>query len=465
MSTSNSPTMDQLPEFDPQKAASLQAERRKRIEQSLSKRHRKEKTFRAMGFTAVMIGLFFVVLLFGSILIRGLPAFWQSSMQTTVFFDPSVINVGPKPLPRSGESPAAFEERMIAWQGEFAMVDWDSLLVNSVIAEDPKMAAKKDLLIQVFSSSESYRLRDMVLADQSLIGKKEELKFLNNADVDVWVSGKIDRSLPDEQQKLDPDIRQLADQLKADGVITNSFNTKLFTNPDSRSAPELSGLAGAFMGSLFMMMIVIFISIPIGVASAIYLEEFAKQNWLTDIIEVNINNLAAVPSIVFGLLGAAIFINWFHLPLSAPLVGGLVLSLMTLPTVIITTRASLKAVPPSIRQAALGLGASKVQSVFHHVLPLALPGILTGAIIGVAQALGETAPLLLIGMSAFVASIPATPMDQATALPVQIYLWQGNELRNFFEGRTAAAIIVLLGMMIGLNSLAIWLRKKFEVRW
>ncbi|KAF7275495.1 hypothetical protein GWI33_011661, partial [Rhynchophorus ferrugineus] len=223
-----------------------------------------------------------------------------------------------------------------------------------------------------------------------------------------------------------------------------------------------SGLAGAFMGSLFMMMIVIFISIPIGVASAIYLEEFAKQNWLTDIIEVNINNLAAVPSIVFGLLGAAIFINWFHLPLSAPLVGGLVLSLMTLPTVIITTRASLKAVPPSIRQAALGLGASKVQSVFHHVLPLALPGILTGAIIGVAQALGETAPLLLIGMSAFVASIPSTPMDQATALPVQIYLWQGNELRNFFEGRTAAAIIVLLALMIGLNSLAIWLRKKFE---
>ncbi len=465
MSTSNSPTMDQLPEFDPKKAAELQAERRRRIENSLGKRHRKEKAFKGMGLTAVSLGLFFVVLLFGSILSRGLPAFWQSSMTTTIYFDPTVINVGPKPVPRSGEAPAAFEERMIAWQGEFAMVDWDSLLVNSVIAKDAKVADRKDDLINIFSSSEGYRLRDMVLADQSLIGKRQEVKFLTNADVDVWVSGKIDRDLPDEQQKLDPEIRQLADQLKADGIITSSFNTKLFTNPDSRSAPEMSGLAGAFMGTLFMMMIVIFISIPIGVASAIYLEEFAKQNWLTDIIEVNINNLAAVPSIVFGLLGAAIFINWFHLPLSAPLVGGLVLSLMTLPTVIITTRASLKAVPPSIRQAALGLGASKVQSVFHHVLPLALPGILTGAIIGVAQALGETAPLLLIGMSAFVASIPSTPLDQATALPVQIYLWQGNELRNFFEGRTAAAIIVLLGLMIGLNSLAIWLRKKFEVRW
>ena len=282
---------------------------------------------------------------------------------------------------------------------------------------------------------------------------------MGDANVDVWLKGNIDRSLPDDQQQLDPEIRKLADDLKAKGVLENTFNTTLFKNPDSRSSPAISGLAGAFMGSLFMMLIVIIISIPIGVASAIYLEEFAPKNVITDIIEVNINNLAAVPSIVFGLLGAAIFIGWMHLPLSAPFVGGLVLSLMTLPTIIITTRASLKAVPPSIRQAALGLGASKVQTVFHHVLPLALPGIMTGAIIGVAHALGETAPLLLIGMSAFVASVPTTPFDQATALPVQVYLWQGNELRNFFEGRTAAAIIVLLALMIGLNSLAIWLRK------
>lgn len=465
MSTTKNPNVDQVPEFDPTQAKAQQEERLRRIEASLKKRHLKEKTFRGMGFGAVMIGLFFVVLLFGSILSRGLPAFWQSSMTATVYFDPKVISVGPKPVPTSGESPAVFEERFINWQTEFAMVDWDQLLVNSLVQKNPALENHRDDLIHIFSSSEGYHLRDMILADPTLIGQSQELKFLTNANVDVWLSGKIDRSLPDEQQQLSPELRQLVDQMKADGIIENTFSTAIFFNPDSRSAPEQSGLAGAFMGSLFMMMIVIFISIPIGVASAIYLEEFAKQNWLTDIIEVNINNLAAVPSIVFGLLGAAIFINWFHMPLSAPLVGGLVLSLMTLPTVIITTRAALKAVPPSIRQAALGLGASKTQSVFHHVLPLALPGILTGAIIGVAQALGETAPLLLIGMSAFVANIPGTPVDQATALPVQIYLWQGNELRNFFEGRTAAAIIVLLALMIGLNSLAIWLRKKFEVRW
>jgi phosphate transport system permease protein len=213
------------------------------------------------------------------------------------------------------------------------------------------------------------------------------------------------------------------------------------------------------------MLLVILLAVPIGAASAIYLEEFAPKNRWTDLVEVNINNLAAVPSIVFGLLGAAVFILWFKLPLSAPIVGGLVLTLMTLPTVIIATRSTLKAIPPSIREAALGVGASKVQAITDHVLPLALPGILTATILGVAQALGETAPLLLIGMSAFVASVPATPFDQSTALPVQIYLWQGNELRNFFEGRTSAAIIVLLALMLTLNSLAIWLRRRLETRW
>ncbi|WP_180116774.1 phosphate ABC transporter permease PstA [Acinetobacter sp. YH12096] len=463
MSTTNTSNMDQ--NFDPNVAAELREKRKKIIENSLAKRHRKEKTFRVLGFSAVVTGLLFVVLLFGSILAKGLPAFWQSSMTVPVFFDPSIVNVGAKPVQKEGESPAQFQERYIAWQTEMGMVDWDALIVNGIVAKDPSIASQRDDLNSLYTSSEAYRLRDMVMANPSLIGQKQDLKILADANVDVWLAGNIDRSLPDEQQQLSPELRQLADKLKADGVITNSFNTEIFKNPDSRSSPATSGLAGAFMGSLFMMLIVIIISIPIGVASAIYLEEFAPKNWITDVVEVNINNLAAVPSIVFGLLGAAIFIGWMHMPLSAPVVGGLVLSLMTLPTVIITTRASLKAVPPSIRQAALGLGASRLQTVFHHVLPLALPGILTGAIIGVAQALGETAPLLLIGMSAFVASVPATPLDQSTALPVQIFLWQGNELRNFFEGRTAAAIIVLLALMIGLNSLAIWLRKKFEVRW
>ena len=463
MSTSNSSPLDQS--FDSQSAAELREKRKRMIESSLSKRHRKEKLFRRFGLAAVISGLFFVVLLFGSILAKGLPAFWQTSISVPVYFDPTIVNVGAKPVQRTGESPAQFQERYVAWQTEVGMVDWDALLVNSLIKKDPSLAAQRDELSSIYTDSESYRLRDMVLANPSLVGKTEDIKLLTDANVDVWLAGNIDRSLPDDQQQLSPEVRQLADSMKAKGVIDNTFNTNIFTNPDSRSAPATSGLAGAFMGSLFMMLIVIFVSIPIGVASAIYLEEFAPKNIITDIIEVNINNLAAVPSIVFGLLGAAIFIGWMQLPLSAPLVGGLVLSLMTLPTVIITTRASLKAVPPSIRQAALGLGASRIQTVFHHVLPLALPGIMTGSIIGVAHALGETAPLLLIGMSAFVASIPSTPLDQATALPVQVYLWQGNELRNFFEGRTAAAIIVLLALMIGLNSLAIWLRKKFEVRW
>lgn len=464
MSTSNPSPLGQ-PMNDPQAAIELREKRKQKIASTLSKRHRKEKAFRMFGLSSVVAGLLFVALLFSSILAKGLPAFWQSSMELPVYFDPAIVQVSKQPVQTDTETPAQFQERYIAWQTEVGMVDWDALIVNAIVAKDPSLANQRDDLSTLYTSSETYRIRDMFMNDPSLLGQREDIKVLADANVDVWLEGKIDRSLADEQQQLSPEVRQLADDLEAKGVIESTFNTNIFTSPDSRSSPATSGLAGAFMGSLFMMLIVIFISIPIGVASAIYLEEFAPKNVLTDIIEVNINNLAAVPSIVFGLLGAAIFIGWMHLPLSAPLVGGLVLSLMTLPTVIITTRASLKAVPPSIRQAALGLGASRLQTVFHHVLPLALPGILTGAIIGVAQALGETAPLLLIGMSAFVASVPATPFDQSTALPVQIFLWQGNELRNFFEGRTAAAIIVLLALMISLNSLAIWLRKKFEVRW
>ena len=463
MSTSNTSSVDQV--FDPRVAAEQREKRKARIASSLAKRHRKEKIFRLVGFSSVIIGLAFVALLFSSIMYKGMPAFWQASMTVPVYFDPTIIDAGPRPTQKTGESPAQFEERFIDWQTKMGMVDWDSLIVNGLIAKDPALESQRDELSNLYTSSEAYRIRDMVMKDPAMIGKKIELNFLADANIDVWLAGNIDRSLPDEQQQLSPEIRKLSDDLAAQGIIERTFNTQLFSNPDSRSSPATAGLAGAFMGSLFMMLIVIAISIPLGVASAIYLEEFAPKNFITDIIEVNINNLAAVPSIVFGLLGAAIFIGWMHLPISAPLVGGLVLSLMTLPTVIITTRASLKAVPPSIRQAALGIGASRIQTVFHHVLPLALPGIMTGAIIGIAHALGETAPLLLIGMSAFVANIPVSPMDQATALPVQVYLWQGNELRNFFEGRTAAAIIVLLALMVGLNSFAIWLRKKFEVRW
>lgn len=465
MNTSNTLSNNAEPSGSLQKADEMRELRRRRIEGSLARRHRKEKRFRIMGILAVAAGLFFVALLFVSIFIRGLPAFWQSTLHTDVYFDPALIAVSAKPVQKTGESPAAFQEREFNWQAELGMVNWNRILENSIISKKPILEENRRDIRKIFNNDERYKLRDMVAADPSLIGKTVSLSFLTDANVDVWLTGKIDRDLPDDQQQLSPEIRRIADELKASDIIDREFSTALFVNPDSRSAPASSGLAGAFIGSLYMMLIVIVISIPIGVASAIYLEEFAPKNYITDLIEVNINNLAAVPSIVFGLLGAAIFINWFHLPISAPLVGGLVLSLMTLPTVIIATRASLKAVPPSIRQAALGLGASKMQSVFHHVLPLAVPGILTGAIIGVAHALGETAPLLLIGMKAFVAEIPSTPLDQSTALPVQIYLWQGNELRNFFEPRTAAAIIVLLVLLISLNGFAIWLRKKFETRW
>ena len=435
------------------------------VKSSLQRRNRKERTFKALGITAVSISVFFVLMLFTSIISKGLPAFWQTKITAPVYFDPAVIQISARPVAQAGETPQALQQRDFAWQSELGMVDWQLLLENTLIKARPALEAQRSELLALYSTDQRFRLRDMVINDPSIIGKTVEMSLLADANVDVWLRGNIDRSLPDEQQQLSPEVRQIADDLYASDLIQLKFSTEIFSNPDSRSAPASAGLAGAFMGSLYMMLIVIFVAVPLGVATAIYLEEFAPKNRITDLVEVNINNLAAVPSIVFGLLGAVIFINYFKMPLSAPLVGGLVLSLLTLPTVIIATRASLKAVPPSIRQAALGLGASKMQSVFHHTLPLAIPGILTGVIIGIAHAVGETAPLLLIGMSAFVASIPASPMDQATALPVQIYLWQGNELRNFFEARTSAAIMVLLALLLSLNGLAIWLRKKFETRW
>ncbi|MCB8888543.1 phosphate ABC transporter permease PstA [Vreelandella malpeensis] len=437
------------------------------IEKSLARRHRKENGFRRLGLAAVLAGLTLVTILFASILTKGIPAFWQATLYTEIHFDPEVIDLPPAPVREAGETPYAFNERHTQWMTQVGLVNWQSLIDASLeraLGEEVEPRQLRDLRALV-ASGERYALRDRFIADPSLLGDTVTIKMLAGADVDVWVKGNIDRDLPDARQQLSPQSRAWIDVLQDEDVLRQSFSTALFVNTDSRSSLASAGLAGAFMGSLFMMLVVIALSVPIGVSSAIYLEEFAPKNRLTDLIEININNLAAVPSIVFGLLGASIFIGYLGLPISAPLVGGLVLTLMTLPTIIIATRASLRSIPPSIRQAALGIGASRVQTVFHHVLPLALPGILTGSILGVAQALGETAPLLLIGMNAFVANVPGTPLEQSTALPVQIYLWQGNELRNFFEARTSAAIIVLLGLMLSLNALAIWLRKKFETRW
>lgn len=437
-----------------------------KVAASLLRRRRQERVFRGLGFTSVIISLALVAILFINIFSKGLPAFWQTSLEVEIYFDPQVIDIPAKPVRAADESAQAYDERLQEWETTLGFVNFNRLINDAVIPHLTNFEQSQTRFVpQLVTSGERHALRHRVMDNPSIIGERHTLRLLTNANVDVWLKGNIDRSLPDRQQQLPAVVREWADELYASGVIKNRFSTALFMNPDSRSSLASAGLAGAFVGSFYMMLIVIFLAIPMGVAAAIYLEEFAPRNKLTDLIEVNINNLAAVPSIIFGLLGAAVFINWFNLPISAPVVGGLVLSLMTLPTVIIATRATLRAIPPSIRDAALGLGASRTQTVFHHVLPLAIPGILTGSILGVAQALGETAPLLLIGMKSFVASIPETPFDQSTALPVQIYLWQGNELRNFFEARTSAAIIVLLMMMISLNGLAIWLRRKLEVRW
>jgi phosphate transport system permease protein len=287
--------------------------------------------------------------------------------------------------------------------------------------------------------------------------------LLASGDVDALLKGNIDRDIPEARRQLDDQQLAWVDKAYETGTLARKFNTGLFTNGAS-SQPETAGLLVALVGSFFMMVTVALLAVPIGVAAAIYLEEFAPKNRWTDLIEVNINNLAAVPSIVFGLLGLGVFINFFGLPRSAALVGGLVLTLMTLPTIIIASRAAITAVPPSIREGALGVGASKMQAIFHHVLPLALPGILTGTIIGLVQALGETAPLLMIGLVAFVIDVPSTPLDPATALPVQIYMWSSSAERGFVE-RTAGATMVLLGFLFIMNSLAVFLRKRFERRW
>ena len=437
------------------------------IQKRLGRRKAQERRFQLYGLAAVCAALAMVGVLFGSVLIKGVPAFWQATVHLDVTLNPAVIDIAPRPVRAEGQSGAEYQQDLTKWERSLARVNWNRILETAVRATLPPQLADAPArdVVGLITSGERYALRDIVLEDPDAIGKTVRLHLLADANIDVWLKGNIDRTLPQNRQQLSEIEQQIADALYDKGVITMSFNTGIFFNVDSRSSPASAGLAGAFMGSLYMLLVVIVLAVPIGVASSIYLEEFATKSPLNDLIEVNINNLAAVPSIVFGLLGAAVFINWFHLPLSAPVVGGLVLTLMTLPTIIIATRSTLRAIPPSIREAALGIGASRTQMVFHHVLPLAVPGILTATIIGVAQALGETAPLLLIGMNAFVASIPSSPFDQATALPVQIYLWQGNENFNFFGPRTNAAIIVLLGLMIMLNAIAIYLRQRIERRW
>jgi phosphate transport system permease protein len=410
----------------------------------LKKRYAAETRFRVYGIAAISIALSMLVLLLGSIVWRGASAFVETYVTFDVYVDPAIVKAADPADPQTNY-------RKLVYDGFFRQFN-------------PALPRSQQRLATSLISSGSDRfLRSMVVSDPSLIGKTVTLKTPAGDDIDQLRKGKINRSLPEAQRKVSDSQLALYDQLDANGDISLGFNTILFTSADSNE-PELAGVLGALIGSLMTLGVCLVCAVPIGVSAAIYLEEFAPQGRITDFIEVNINNLAAVPSIVFGLLGLTVFLQFFGLPRSAPLVGGLVLALMTLPTVIIASRAAIKAVPPSIRDAALGLGASRLQAVFHHVLPLAMPGMLTGSIIGMAHALGETAPLLMIGMVAFITSIPTSLTDAATILPVQVYLWADRPERMFVE-RTSAAIMVLLLFLVVMNSAAILLRKKFERRW
>ncbi|MCO4317622.1 phosphate ABC transporter permease PstA [Phyllobacterium sp. 21LDTY02-6] len=417
----------------------------------LKRRYAAERRFKMYGIIAIAIGIFFLAALLYSVISNGYTAFWQTEVNLAINFDPEVID----PDNKRATDPS------VLLTANYPVLARNALAEKLGVSKTDRPAMRE--MSKLFSDGVRGQLRELVAANPSLIGTTQNIWVLTGADIDSAFKGQIDISVEESRRKVSD--RQLGwmEQLKGEGAMTQRFNSGLFTYGAS-SRPETSGLGVALVGSLYMMLIVLGLSLPIGVAASIYLEEYAKKSRLTDIIEVNINNLAAVPSIVFGLLGLAVFINFFNLPRSASLVGGLVLTLMTLPTIIIATRAALRAVPPSIRSAALGVGASKTQMVFHHVLPLAAPGILTGTIIGLAHALGETAPLLLIGMVAFVANSPVTPLDPATALPVQIYMW-ANEAERAFVERTSGAIIVLLLFLAVMNITAIILRRRFERRW
>ena len=412
------------------------------IKASLKRRNAAERRFRFYGMLAISFAVACLGILFFTILSKGISAFQQTYIQIDIHFDSEQID--PKKLTDA---------------------NYQGLVKKSLRGLFPEVKSRRDKkdLYKLVSSGASYELLDMVRKDPSLIGKNVSVWVTADDDVDMFAKGFIRRELPENERRISNKELSWIDKLQSEQRVKRVFNTTFFSAGDSRE-PELSGVWGAAVGSFFTLLVTLILAFPLGVAGAIYLEEFAPKNRLTDMIEVNINNLAAVPSIVFGLLGLAIFLNFLGMPRSAPLVGGVVLALMTLPTIIIAARAALKSVPQSIREAAVGLGASRNQVVFHHVLPLAMPGVLTGTIIGMARALGETAPLLMIGMVAFIVDIPGGITDPATALPVQIYLWADSPERAFVE-RTSAAVIVLVGFLMTMNVLAAVLRKKFERQW
>jgi phosphate transport system permease protein len=412
------------------------------VKKGLGRRYRAERRFKIYGLCAILISFVFLALLFTSIVSTGYSAFFRTLIQLDITFDPEVVT-----------------------QENLSTANYSGLVKKSLRELFPDVSGRggRRQLYSLVSSGAAFQIRGAAMEDPGVIGKTLSVWVPADDDVDMFMKGQMQRDVPESERRLTDLQLAWIDRLKAEHRIEKRFNTAFFTSGDSRE-PELAGIRGAVMGSFYALVITLILSFPIGVAAAVYLEEFAPKNRWTDLIEVNINNLAAVPSIVFGLLGLAVFLNFFGLTRSTPVVGGLVLTLMTLPTIIIASRASLKSVPPSIRDAALGVGASKTQMVSHHVLPLALPGMLTGTIIGMAQALGETAPLLMIGMVAFIVDVPHGFTDSATALPVQIYLWADSPERAF-TALTSGAIMVLLAFLIIMNGAAVVLRKKFERRW
>lgn len=427
---------------------STESPQTQRIRARLAVRYRKERNFRRLGLVAVLVGMLALSLLFYSIFSKGYSAFVQTEVLLQVVVDKQAVD------PDGTRDPATI-----------ARADFSGLIKSALREDFPDARGRKERrqLYRMVSSGAGFQLQDLVRANPDLIGQTVEMWVPADDDIDMLMKGHIDRTLPEDRRRVSDLQLGWLDQWVEQGRVEKRLNRIFFNAGDSRE-PELAGIRGALMGSLYTMIITLALSFPLGVATAVYLEEFAPRNRWTDFLEVNINNLAAVPSIIFGLLGLAVFLNFFGMPRSVPLVGGLVLTLMTLPTIIIASRAALRSVPPSIREAALGMGASQMQMVGHHVLPLAMPGMLTGTIIGMAQALGETAPLLMIGMVAFIVDIPGGPLDPATVLPVQIYLWADSPERAFVE-RTSAAIMVLLLFLGLMNAIAIMLRKRFERRW
>ncbi|MBQ0711909.1 MAG: phosphate ABC transporter permease PstA [Porticoccus sp.] len=429
------------------KQANLNLSRTEIIERSLAKRYRAEKRFRCYGIMAIVFGLMCVALLFTDIISKGYKAFAQTYIQLEVTYDANILGITDLNDPQ-----------------QVALGDFQGIVKQALKNRFEGVSGRKAKreLYGVISNGAGYRLRDRLVANHQLLNQSETLWLVADDDIDTYYKSMGSDAGP-FVGRMSEQRQGWIEQLTEADEVELRFNRNFFVQGDSRE-PELAGIRGAAMGSLFTLIITILLSFPIGVAAAVYLEEFAPRNRWTDLIEVNINNLAAVPSIIFGLLGLAIFINFFHVPRSVPLVGGLVLTLMTLPTIIISSRAAIKAVPPSIREAAIGVGASPMQVVLHHVLPLAMPGMMTGAIIGMAQALGETAPLLMIGMVAFIVDVPGGFTDPSTVLPVQIFLWADSPERAFME-KTSAAIMVLLAFLIVMNTLAVILRKKMERRW